>query len=215
MVVESTERRLPPAKQRARRDGQILDALEALLAETPLRDLGVEEIAETAGITRTRFYVYYRSKHDAYVAVLARLAAMILESYRAPGTWFDRDPQVRPRDALLETFRITSRIWWEHRAVFREASDLWNTFGDTANPWRALMAEFIQRIRASIERERERGLAPAGVPAEDLAEFLMWQTERMLFLRILDDREPDEAFAATMVEVWVRSIYLADDPAPV
>jgi len=214
MAVESTERRLSPARQRARRDGQILDALEALLAETPLRDLGVEEIAETAGITRTRFYVYYQSKHDAYAAVLARLAAMILESYRSQGTWFEREPQVRPREALLETFRITSRVWWEHRAVLREASDLWNTFGDTANPWRALMAEFIQRIRASIEGERERGLAPAGVPAQDLAEFLMWQTERMLFLRILDDREPDEALAATMVEVWIRSIYLADDPDP-
>src|SRR4051794_26373854 len=65
------------AGTRRRRDALILDALERLLVRTSLKDLGVEQIAEAAGITRTRFYHYYKSKHEAYAALLQRVGDQV------------------------------------------------------------------------------------------------------------------------------------------
>ena len=76
------------------------------------------------------------------------------------------------------------------------------------------MAGFTEHARQAIERERELGVAPPGVDAGDMAEFLMWQTERMPFMHYLDKREPDERMAEVAVQIWMRSIYLNDDPDP-
>jgi AcrR family transcriptional regulator len=214
MAAERTETELAPPRQRERRNAQILDTLEVLLIENALRDLGVEDIASAAGIARTRFYAYYKSKHEAFVAVLARLSSQVLSSYQEPGSWFQRPAELRPRESLLTTFTTVSSLWWQHRAVIREASDMWNSFPNKPNQWREVMNEFIDQISRTIQHERALGIAPPGQDAGQLAEFLMWQTERVLFLRILDNREPDADMAQTMVQVWLRSIYLNDDPHP-
>ena len=75
---------------RRRRDDLILDALERLLAEVPMRELDVEAIAAEAGITRTRFYAYFTSKNDALAALLRRMGGILAAAYEHPGSWLDR-----------------------------------------------------------------------------------------------------------------------------
>jgi len=80
---------------RRRRDDLILDALERLLAEVPMRELDVEAIAAEAGITRTRFYAYFTSKNDALAALLRRMGGILATAYEYPGSWFaGRPPHV-------------------------------------------------------------------------------------------------------------------------
>ncbi|MTD53714.1 TetR/AcrR family transcriptional regulator [Amycolatopsis pithecellobii] len=84
-------------KIKEQRKEQLLDALEHLLEKKPLRDLGVEEIAEAAGIARSRFY--YKSRHEALAALLRRIADEVLDSYALPDSWFSAVPEGRPRVA--------------------------------------------------------------------------------------------------------------------
>jgi AcrR family transcriptional regulator len=200
-----------------RRDELILDALERLLATTPLRDLGVEEIAEAAGITRTRFYSYYKSKHGAFAALLRRVAEDVIAVYDRPDSWFVRPPDVRPRDSLRPHIERVAEVWLRHAPVFREASDLWNAVPEVADHWHQIMSGFANRMGLAIERERELGVAPPGPDAQRLAEGLAWQGERLLFLVI--SRTDGVMSTQEVVEVgtfiWMRAIYLADDPDPV
>jgi AcrR family transcriptional regulator len=199
-----------------RRDALILDALERLLAETPLRDLGVEQIAEEAGITRTRFYFYFKSKYEAYAALLARVRDQLLVFYDTEESWFRRPESARPRDSMTATIRAVVDFWLENGAVMREGADLWNSVADARSLWHDLIAQPVERMTRAIERERERGIAPDGPEADQLARNLIWHGERMLFLSLID--APGTMSVDDLVEsattVWMRAIYLADDPSP-
>jgi AcrR family transcriptional regulator len=208
----STER--VPVRKRRRRDALILDALEVLLTETSLRELGVEQIAERAGITRTRFYHYYKSKHDAYAALLQRVGNSIFEVYELPGSWFHRPEDLRPLDAMRVTLRKVAEVWLEHGAVMREGADLWNTVPEARDLWHLMVGQLVQRMTRAIELERQRGVAPEGADAERLAYNLIWHGERVLFLMLID--APGAMTIDELVDlaaaVWMRAIYCADDP---
>jgi AcrR family transcriptional regulator len=194
----------------------ILDALEQLLDRTPLKDLSVELIAEKAGITRTRFYHYFNSKYEAYAALLQRVTDEVLAVYALPGSWMHRSQQARPREALAATVRGVSEVWLSHGAVMREGADLWNTVPEARDLWHLMVGELVRRMTRAIERERARGMAPAGPDAGKLAYALIWQGERLLFLLLAD--APGALTADDLVEVtltaWMRAIYGADDPDP-
>lgn len=199
-----------------RRDELILDALERLLVEIPLRDLGVEQIAEEAGITRTRFYFYFKSKHEAYAALLARVRERLLVFYDTEDSWFQRPESARPRESMTATIRAVVDFWLAHGAVMREGADLWNSVTETRSLWNDLIAQPVERMTRAIERERLRGIAPDGPDAGRLAMNLIWHGERMLFLELIG--APGKMSVDDLVEsattVWMRAIYLADDPDP-
>lgn len=214
MPGTSTAKRGPRATRP--RDELILDALERLLTDTPLRDLGVEQIAKEAGITRTRFYFYFKSKYEAYAALLARVRDLLLVFYDTQDSWFQRAESVRPRDSMKATIRAVVAFWMEHGAVMREGADLWNSAAEAGTLWHDLIAQPIARMTHAIERERDRGIAPDGPAAEQLAQNLIWHGERMLFLELIDAPGAmsldDLIDAATTI--WMRAIYVADDPDP-
>ncbi|GAA3571766.1 TetR/AcrR family transcriptional regulator [Amycolatopsis ultiminotia] len=216
----------PPAAARSgtrktratrRRDELILDALERLLTETPLRDLGVEQISEEAGITRTRFYFYFKSKHEAYASLLARVRDRLLVFYDTNESWFQRPESVRPRESMTATIRAVVDFWLAHGAVMREGADLWNSVAEARTLWHDLITQPVERMTRAIERERQRGIAPDGPEPGRLARNLIWHGERMLFLELID--APGAMSVDDLVEsatsVWMRAIYLADDPDPV
>src|SRR5882757_7194485 len=72
-VVHASDR--DASRPAGRRSEQILDALDRLLESTPVGRLDVEQIAGEAGISRTRFYHYFKSKHDALSQLMARRQA--------------------------------------------------------------------------------------------------------------------------------------------
>jgi AcrR family transcriptional regulator len=198
------------------RNELILDALERLLAETPLRDLGVEQIAEEAGITRTRFYFYFKSKHEAYAALLSRVRDRLLVFYDTDDSWFQRPESVRPRDSMTATIRAVVAFWVEHGAVMREGADLWNSVAEAGSLWHDLISQPVARMTHAIHRERDRGIAPDGPDAGLLAQNLIWHGERMLFLELIDapgSMSLDDLID-TATTVWMRAIYVADDPDP-
>lgn len=204
------------AAAKPRRDALILDALERLLADTPLRDLGVEEIAEAAGITRTRFYHYYKSKYEAYAGLLHRISAEVLEVYNRPDSWWVRPPSARPRDSLNSSLRRVLEVWFKHGVVLREASDMWNALPEVREHWYEVIGRLAEATQLMIERERKLGIAPPGPDAKLLAESLIWQGERLLFLSLI--ASPIGMVLDEHVElgtsIWMRTIYLQDDPEP-
>lgn len=213
--MTTTPDRKPARRRRRRRDQLILDALEQLLEETPLRDLGVEEIAAAAGITRTRFYFYFKSKHEAYAALMRRVSDEVLAVYAQPDSWFEHPEGRQPRGAFAETFQRTLEVWAKHGAVLREAADLWNAAPDVREQWQRIVDELIDRMAATIERERERGAAPPGPDARRLAECLLWMGERMQFLvftRAPGAMTPDELVDVGST-ILMRAVYVDDDPA--
>jgi TetR/AcrR family transcriptional regulator, ethionamide resistance regulator len=200
-----------------RRDDLILDALERLLTKQSMAQLDVEPIAAEAGITRTRFYFYFQSKHDALAALLRRLGGVLRSSYEHPDSWFmGRPSDLRPREAMSRTIDLVAESWSPHRFVLREASDLWTAIPAVRDAWLEAIDFASSQVALAIERERKLGVAPPGLDAKLVAEALIWQSERTffrLFAQIPGAMTEKDAKAACL-ELLMRTIFLADDPDP-
>jgi AcrR family transcriptional regulator len=200
----------------AQRESLLIDALEKLLASKRLSDVSVEEIANVAGITRTRFYRYFDSKYDDLAAALRRMADELIGVYKQEGSWWVRPGDTPPREALGASFDAIRVLWEKHGPVLREASDLWNAVPRVRDTWEGVFRQLTELTAEQIEREREIGLAPAGPPAEDLARILLWGGERVLFLWQIksDEGLGVEPLREVLLSEWIRAIYVADDPQP-
>lgn len=198
----------------AGRRAALLDALEAQMAAKPLSEVNVEDVAADAGISRPRFYHYFDSKYDALAAALLRISDELVGAYLTAGSWFVRPPDVPPRKALTFAFQAVAEVWGRHGAVLREASDLWNAVPAVREAYDSFFDRLVELTAARIEAERAAGIAPSGVPARDLARGLLWGGERMLTLWLIDSRHGlgVEGTLHLQLSLWMRSIYLADDP---
>jgi hypothetical protein len=89
-------------------------------------------------------------------------------------------------------------------------------FPQAREHWQTLWNELVERTRVAIEMERARGVAPAGPDARKLAESLMWQAERLLFLALIElpGAMTFEEIMEMQAAIWMRAIYLDDDPDP-
>ncbi|MDB5578583.1 MAG: TetR family transcriptional regulator [Bradyrhizobium sp.] len=221
MVAKRGALAAPTGKRRERkarrRDDLILDALERLLAKQSMSELDVEPIAAEAGITRTRFYFYFQSKHDALAALLRRLGSVLRSSYEHPGSWFvGRAEDVRPREAMSRTIDLIAESWIPHRFVVREASDMWTVLPAVRDAWLEAVDFASSQMAAAIERERALGVAPPGLDAKLIGEALIWQSERTFFRLFAEIPGAMGAAAAkeACLELLMRTIFLADDPDP-
>jgi AcrR family transcriptional regulator len=84
MVGTVTARRLEPQQRRE----QLLDIGAAMFAEKPYDDVGMEDIAARAAVSRATLYHYYPSKRDLYVAIFKRARNRLLACVANP------DPQL-------------------------------------------------------------------------------------------------------------------------
>jgi AcrR family transcriptional regulator len=202
-------------RAKGRRFEIILDALSAELERRPLAQLTVDELAEASGITRQRFYHYFPTKYDALAALVDRISDELMEAYLRPRSWFVRPSDMTPREALIPTLEASAKIWKRRGHVLREASDLWNLPDSVRTHWNRFMDRMVDFAAIQIKREREAGIAPPGPDPRTMATQLMWMGERMAFLESINSpaavgfgRREIEAAA----EVFLRTIYLSDDP---
>ncbi|MFF0815452.1 TetR/AcrR family transcriptional regulator [Rhodococcus sp. NPDC003318] len=86
-VVKRT--RMSPAERRA----QLLDLGARMLAERPLEQISVEEIADQAGVSRGLLFHYFASKHDFHLAIVRHAGADMLANT-------EPDPTLRPMEML-------------------------------------------------------------------------------------------------------------------
>ncbi|MFL5896027.1 MAG: TetR/AcrR family transcriptional regulator, partial [Thermoleophilaceae bacterium] len=156
----------PSPRRRGPRRGDvteraILETAERLLSAKPLSEIGIEELARGAGISRPSFYFYFESRE----AVLRALAEGVTEAlHRAAEPWLEPgdDP---PAQAVRRAISENLALWREHGPVLRAI----RRARETDPEIRKLLDDFARRYVAAcaehIERERAAGRAPAGPPA--------------------------------------------------
>jgi AcrR family transcriptional regulator len=192
------------------RERAILETAERLLAERPLQEISVDDLARGAGISRPTFYFYFASKEAVLLALLDRLVAQAREGVELAMLSSDPPRVVREGlSAIFETFRA-------HRPVLLAAAGARATSEEVRELWSRVMETFVAETAEAIAAEQERGVAPAVPEARDLAVALNLMNERVLQAALERDRPgiADELVLDTLVTVWMRAIYGTDSPAP-
>lgn len=190
------------------RERAILETAERLLAERPLHEISVDDLARGAGISRPTFYFYFASKEAVVLALLDRLVAEARRGIELAMLASDPPGVIRQGvRSVYETFRA-------HRPLVLAVIGLRQTSGEVRELWSRVMESFVAETSEAIAQERARGAAPEGPPARELAVALNLMNERVV-QSALEAQEPsigDEAVVDTLATAWLRVIYGADLP---
>jgi AcrR family transcriptional regulator len=188
------------------RERAILETAERLLAERPLRDISVDDLARGAGISRPTFYFYFASKEAVVLALLDRLVEEARSGIELAMLPSDPSRVIRQGvSAVYETFRA-------HRPLVLAAIGLRQTSAEVGELWSRVMEAFVAETAEAITAERERGAAPDGPPARELAVALNLMNERVL-QSALEGQEPSidgDGVVDTLTTAWLRVIYAAE-----
>lgn len=199
-------RRRPPRKG-DRTEQRLLREAEALLADRPLSSIGIDEIAQAAGISRSSFYFYFASR-EALLHTLGEGAQD--EVMASADSWLNRADEP-PAEAIAHALAENLALWRRHGPVLRALHDARNTDEQTDALRLAIARRFVDATAAQIERERDAGLAPpAPPPARRLAAILTGMNDRAFYdaSRRPPSRQRDRELVQALATVWLRTIYL-------
>jgi AcrR family transcriptional regulator len=194
------------------REAAILATAERLLEEQSFGEISIDDLARGAGISRPTFYFYFPSKDAVLLTLLDRV---VDEANTAAGDLVERiaeDPPARWRDVIsrfYETFR-------SHRAVALACAQVKGTNAEVRELWATVLDEWVSRAEDAIRAERERGAAPGGLPARDLAIALVSMNERVTYATFADDGPAvaEADLVDVLLDVWLTSIYRTTTPPP-
>lgn len=184
----------------------LLAALEELLATKPLAAIGVSDITEAAGVTRSGFYFYFSSKAAAVAALLEDFRDQMEQ---AGAAWYDAS-HAMPRERVTETVHASAALWRAHAPLLVAMLD-----GATADPeareiWASWTTGFVERIAARIRLDRKAGLIGTAADAGSLAVVLMGATLHAMehdVRRAAAGKRADGKLADALIELWFRTLY--------
>jgi AcrR family transcriptional regulator len=202
----------PSARRRPPRKGdlteqRLLDEAEALMADRPLSSIGIDEIAQAAGLSRSSFYFYFASR-EALLRALGERAQD--EVFASANAWLNRTDEP-PAQAIARALAENLAMWRRHGPVLRALHDARNTDEQTDAVRLAIARRFVDATAAQIEREREAGLAPPAPPdARRLAVILTGMNDRAFYdaSRRPPYRRRDQDLVQALTTVWLRTVYL-------
>ncbi|MBA3262593.1 MAG: TetR/AcrR family transcriptional regulator [Thermoleophilaceae bacterium] len=206
-----------PARRRRPSKGDlkeraILTTCERLLGDKALREIGVDELAAGAGISRPSFYFYFESKTAVLRALVERLAD---EMYAEAESWLEREDD-SPEVTVSRSIGAAAQQWREHGPVLRAAVQTWGSVPELRAVWEDVVRRFVEQSAARITDERSCGAAPPGPEPEALAKALIWMNERCFYTNSLgaDPSLADAELVPTLTAIWLRSIYASVTPPP-
>jgi len=186
------------------RELAILATAERLLADRPLSAISIDELAKGAGISRPTFYFYFSSKEAVLLSLLDRVVAEADEAAFGNMELPTGDPTELWRAGINAFFTI----FGEHRAVAVAAAQAGGS--EVSELWARMMAKWVRHTELIIDAERERGAAPPGLPAHDLAVTLNLMNARVMGAAFAGEQPSvaESKVVDTLLHVWLNSIYL-------
>lgn len=187
------------------RERAILATAERLLADRPVADISIDDLARGAGISRPTFYFYFESKEAVVLALLDRVAAEARDLRGRALEDVGDDPAAiwrRGVASIVDTFR-------SHRALMLAFGQLAAESDEVRRVWGDIIEGFVQDTVLGIESERRRGAALPGPDARLLAVALNWMNERVLHAAMSGQHPSMEENDAldVLLTVWSRAVY--------
>jgi TetR/AcrR family transcriptional regulator, ethionamide resistance regulator len=203
----------PSARRRVARKGdlteqRLLGEAESLMAGRPLSSIGIDEIANAAGISRSSFYFYFASREALLRTLGERAQDEVLASAES---WLNRTDEP-PAAAIERALTENLAMWRRHGPVLRALHDARHTDEETDAVRLAIARRFVDATAAQIERERSAGVAPPAPPdARRLAALLTGMNDRAFYeaSQRPASRRRDRELVRALTTVWLRSVYLS------
>jgi len=185
---------------------RLLNAALTVFETKGFLETNVSDICQEAGAAHGTFYIYFKSKEDAWYALVDRSATLRQLATTAPadvgGTVYDRFAYT-----LTQYFQdILEHPDWTR--TLEQAA----TIDDKTRIHRLdIRRAFRTRILHGIERLQDAGLADPGAHPEIVAEAIVSMMHNFAYMNIVLSDKPTyntEDVVETLAMIWARSIGL-------
>jgi AcrR family transcriptional regulator len=193
-----------PASRRRTRDqvqAAVREALVALLAERPFKDVTIDGLARRAGLSRTAFYFYYPDKNEVLKEASESVAAEIYAE--ADRWWHGSGP---PEQLVREALEGIADVYRKHDAMLRAALEVTTYDAEFRAFYWSLIRRFADATSEHLRREQAASRARV-LDAEVVAESLVWMAERCAYAFFLTEGRPPSEVIDSLTSIWVHAIY--------
>jgi TetR/AcrR family transcriptional regulator, ethionamide resistance regulator len=197
----------PRERRRKARERMIATSLR-LAERGSFRDLTVDEIARSAGISRSAFYTHFDDKQGLLRVALEEVSARLYEM--AERWWHGIGP---PAERVRGAIDGVVSVYAENATVLRIAAEVSTYDEEIRALWLDIAERFIEATAEHIRSEQSRGLIPATLDPRATSEGLFWMAERCCYVYLgRRDRKPAEV-VESLVPVWTAALYPGVIPA--
>ena len=172
-----------------------------LAEEMPFKDLTVDQIARAAGISRTAFYFYFRSKHDLLRAAMEEVSD---ETYREADRWWHGEGE--PRVLIKAAIEGVVAVYLRHANLMRVGQEVAMYDAEMGDLWQELIDRFITATADHLRRERAAGRL-RDLDPEETAESLVWMMERCNYVYLGLGRRDSRHVVETLTAIWYHALY--------
>ncbi len=180
----------------------IMNAALDFLWSRPFREVTVNELMTSTGVSRSAFYHYFNDLHEVMESLLEMLKEEIL-NVDEPWLMGVGDPV----DLIRQTLAGLVDVCYERGPFVRAIIDAGATDTRLDKAWVDFLISFDDAGTARIEADQKQGL----IPALD-ARPVMFALNRMNAYAIHQafgqhPRQPKEPVLETMERVWISTLY--------
>jgi len=205
--MSSVTRTRNTSRRAERRDvirGQLLAALEELLAEERYTEVSVERIVGAAGISRSTFYVYFEDKGDLLRVLTEDVISELIEAARV---WWDL-PASASNDEVRAALRGLFDVYRRHEPLLAAVVET-TTYDDRVRErFAAMMRTAIDGVAAHVRAGQRDGFVHPDLDAERVAAWLTWMTERGLLTLVAgSDAGAGERLLDALTEIIWNTLY--------
>lgn len=179
------------ATRQATETALIAATVKLLEQGTPFAEVGIEQIARTAGFSRPTFYAYFDDKRQL---VLHMGHAFQSELAVAADPWLQSE-----HNDLRATLVDVLDVFRAHRAIVGAVVEAATYDADVAEFWRALHNRFLATAEERIRRS-DRTVDKAHAHARAYA--LVWMTERTITEHLASPTVKESALVDELTRFW-------------
>jgi len=193
------------SRTRERRDevkARLREALIELTKERSFQDLKIDDIAKTAGLSRSAFYFYYRDKRDLLGEAIAVVAEQL---YAEADRWWQGEGE--GIELIEQGIAGVAQIWADNPQLMRAVLEVASYDEEVRTAWREVMDRFVEATAEQIRREQKAGNSDPAIDAVATSEILTWGGERMFYMFLTSGERSLEEVLDHLVGSWVRAIY--------
>jgi TetR/AcrR family transcriptional regulator, ethionamide resistance regulator len=197
----------PRERRRKARERVIATALR-LAEKGSFRDLTVDEIARSSGISRSAFYTHFEDKQGLLLVAVEEVSAELYEM--AERWWRGVGP---PAERVRRAIEGVVSVYADNAPLLRIATEV-STYDDEMRElWLGIGERFIDATAEHVRSEQTRGLIPGTLDPRPTAEALFWMAERCCYIYLGRSERKPAAVVDGLVPVWTAALYPGVIPA--
>jgi TetR/AcrR family transcriptional regulator, ethionamide resistance regulator len=203
-MASATELRESRRRRHREARGEIIEAALRLSDEGAFKDVTVEEISRSAGVSRTAFYLYFRDKGELLMEAVEEVAAAL---YEQADRWWHGEGE--PAELISDAVGGVARVWASQARVLRAVTEASSYDEEVREFWVGVVGRFIAATEEHVRAEQRADRTPKWVDPSSAADALCWMTERYCYIHLgRGDRTPAQV-TGELVPIWTAALYPA------